>query len=54
MMAKLDRRLIKPALMPTFATLLLLAIRMLPPRKVAAPAEAVVQPLTAERSRSAA
>lgn len=53
MMAKLDRRLIKPALMPTFATLLLLAIRMLPPRAVAA-AAAALQPLAPERSRSAA
>ena len=33
MMAKLDRRLIKPSIMPTVATALLLAIRMLPPRK---------------------
>ena len=33
MMAKLDRRLIKPSILPTVATALLLAIRMLPPRK---------------------
>ncbi|MDB5027748.1 MAG: hypothetical protein JWO66_1437 [Candidatus Eremiobacteraeota bacterium] len=44
MMARLDRRLIKPRVMPGIATALLLAIRMLPPRTdaggvVHAPAE---------------
>jgi hypothetical protein len=33
MMARLDRRLIKPQVMPAIATALMLAIRMLPPRK---------------------
>jgi hypothetical protein len=32
MMARLDRRLLKPKVMPTIATALLLGIRMLPPR----------------------
>lgn len=41
MMARLDRRLIKPVLMPRVATALLLAIRMLPPRKPAAEASAL-------------
>jgi hypothetical protein len=33
MMARLDRRLVKPTLMPGIATALLLGIRMLPPRR---------------------
>lgn len=37
MMARLDRRLLKPRIMPTIATALLLGIRMLPPRGDAAP-----------------
>jgi hypothetical protein len=36
MMARLDRRLLKPTLMPSIATALLLGIRMLPPRRDAA------------------
>ena len=40
MMARLDRRLIKPSVMPTIATMALLGIRMLPPRKTSAVAVA--------------
>jgi hypothetical protein len=56
MMARLDRRLIKPKVMPTIATALLLGIRMLPPRADAAPAAAVStnQPTNGVRPRSAA
>ena len=41
MMARLDRRLIKPKVMPTIATALLLGIRMLPPRAAAPAAPAL-------------
>ncbi|MEA2688547.1 MAG: hypothetical protein QOD51_1154 [Candidatus Eremiobacteraeota bacterium] len=58
MMARLDRRLIKPTVMPAIATALLLGIRMLPPRKDVAkpqPLAAVVQDVEdAVRSRDAA
>ena len=57
MMARLDRRLIKPAVMPAIATALLLGIRMLPPRKdaVKTPGLAsVAQDSEAVRSRNAA
>jgi hypothetical protein len=57
MMARLDRRLIKPTVMPAIATALLLGIRMLPPRKDVAkpPALApVAQDAGVVRSRSAA
>jgi hypothetical protein len=40
-LARLDRRLIKPRLVPRIATALLLAIRMLPPRPAAAPETAL-------------
>jgi hypothetical protein len=36
-MARLDRRLLKPTIMPVVATALLLGIRMLPPRRDATP-----------------
>jgi hypothetical protein len=57
MMARLDRRLIKPTVMPAIATALLLSIRMLPPRKDVAKAPAlapVAQDAEAVRSRNAA
>ncbi len=55
MMARLDRRLIKPTIMPSIATALLLGIRLLPPRKDAATAKpSAAQPLEVVRSRSAA
>jgi hypothetical protein len=57
MMARLDRRLLKPKVMPTIATALLLAIRMLPPRSDApatALAASAVQPTNGVRPRSAA
>jgi hypothetical protein len=38
MMARLDRRLLRPRIVPTLATAALLALRMLPPRKPASPA----------------
>jgi hypothetical protein len=38
MMEKLDRRLLRPTVMPALATALLLGIRMLPPRADAAAA----------------
>lgn len=38
MMARLDRRLLKPRIVPTLATAALLGLRMLPPRKVEAAA----------------
>jgi hypothetical protein len=38
MMARIDRRLLRPVLVPRLATAVLLAIRMLPPREAAAPA----------------
>jgi hypothetical protein len=44
MMARLDRRLIKPTLTPRLATALLLTIRMLPPRKPPAEAKHVAAP----------
>ena len=42
MMARLDRRLIKPTIMPAIATMLLLGIRMLPPRAASASAPAAL------------
>ncbi|GAC1575978.1 MAG: hypothetical protein NVS3B7_08720 [Candidatus Elarobacter sp.] len=55
MMARLDRRLIKPRLMPTFATIVLLAIRLLPPRKdAAASPDRMLQPVEDVRARDAA
>jgi len=57
MMARLDRRLIKPTVMPAIATALLLGIRMLPPRKDAAKRpvlEAVDQAAGDVRARDAA
>ncbi|HYZ17098.1 MAG TPA: hypothetical protein VE591_11875 [Candidatus Acidoferrum sp.] len=55
MMDQLDRRLIKPRLMPRLATAALLAIRMLPPRKPAAEATALPgQSVNGYSSRSAA
>ena len=54
-MAKFDKRLIRPRLMPTVATLALLGLRMLPPRKDAAASAVVpVQRGDALRSRNAA
>ncbi len=57
MMAKLDQRLLKPQVMPAIATLLLLGIRMLPPRAAAsAPVAALpgeVQPLESLHARPA-
>jgi hypothetical protein len=41
MMSRLDRRLIKPTVMPAIATALLLGIRMLPPRKEIAKPQAL-------------
>jgi len=41
-LARLDRRLLKPHLVPRIATALLLAIRMLPPRRTSAAPEAVL------------
>ena len=52
-MARFDRRLIKPTLMPRVATAVLLALRMLPPRQDnAVPGDA--QDVASIRSRSAA
>lgn len=54
-MAKLDRRLLKPAVMPALATALLLGIRMLPPRKDRVPsANGAVYPAAAREPLSAA
>ena len=51
MLAKLDPQLIKPTIMPTIATALLLGIRMLPPRKSASkPALSVAPGDSATRS----
>jgi hypothetical protein len=52
-MARLDPRLIKPQLMPGIASVLLAALRMLPPRPEAATVPAL-QPVEPLRSRSAA
>jgi hypothetical protein len=46
-MARLDRRLIKPALMPTAATIALAGIRLLPPRRTL-PALAAAKPNPSE------
>lgn len=54
-MARFDRRLIKPTLMPRVATAVLLALRMLPPRREAAAVPAAAaQDVAAIRPRNAA
>ncbi|HTD34750.1 MAG TPA: hypothetical protein VK665_13860 [Candidatus Elarobacter sp.] len=50
MMEKIDRRLLRPTVMPVLATALLLGIRMLPPRRDVAVAEAAPLPAAAERA----
>jgi hypothetical protein len=52
MMEKIDRRLLRPTVMPVLGTALLLGIRMLPPRKDAA-VPAVATPLQAAAERAA-
>jgi hypothetical protein len=52
MMEKIDRRLLRPTVMPVLATALLLGIRLLPPRRDAATAE-IATPLPTARERAA-
>jgi len=52
MMEKLDRRLLRPTVMPVLATALLLGIRMLPPRKDAVVSEGATA-LARSRERAA-